>query len=87
MDAPHETVAQLDCEDCTLAAAQLHHGFRAGCAGCAARSAARSQHFAQARERGTQSWEYRELLRVLGVTHEQVKAAYTSDAMPSVQQR
>ncbi|MBE7420640.1 MAG: hypothetical protein HS128_23335 [Ideonella sp.] len=70
-----------------LAAAQLHHGFRAGCAGCAARSAARSQHFFAARRAGSQSWEYRELLRLLGVSHEQVKAAYASDAMPSMQQR
>lgn len=87
MNAPRGTVAQLECEDCMLAAAQLHHGFRAGCAGCAARSAARSQHFFAARRAGSQSWEYRELLRLLGVSHEQVKAAYASDAMPSMQQR
>lgn len=87
MDARRKAVAQLECEDCMLAAAQLHHGFRAGCAGCAARSAARSQHFFAARRAGSQSWEYRELLRLLGVSHEQVKAAYASDAMPSMQQR
>jgi len=86
MNAPRGTVAQLECEDCMLAAAQLHHGFRSGCAGCAARSAARSQHFFRAHQTGRQTWEYRELLRLLGVTHEQVRAAHASDVMPSVQQ-
>jgi hypothetical protein len=69
-----------DCEDCTLAARQLHHGFRAKCSGCAARAAARSPHFARVKTSGMQDRAYRGLLEQFELTHDQVKAAAAADA-------
>lgn len=69
----------MDCEDCTIAAQQRHHGFRSGCKGCAARAAARSPHFRRVRDNGMQDRAYRAMLDLYGVDHGQVKAAAAAD--------
>jgi hypothetical protein len=69
----------VTCEDCTLAAAQPHHGFRANCRGCCARAAARSPHFARVKAAGQQDRPYRALLEQFGLTHSDVKAAAAAD--------
>lgn len=69
----------MTCEDCTKAAEQRWHGYSGSCKGCAARAVARGPNFAYARKTGTQNWRYRDELRLMGVTHDQVKAAHAAD--------
>lgn len=69
------------CQECAAAARGPRHIFVASCAGCRARSVARSQPFFQARRAGRQESDYIALRESLGLTHEQVKAAYAADAM------
>jgi hypothetical protein len=69
------------CQDCATAARQPHHIFVSTCAGCRARSVARSQPFAQARRAGRQYPDYITLRESLGLTHDAVKAAYAADAI------
>lgn len=79
------------CPDCTAAAQARHHGFRAGCRGCCARSISRSPQFFAARKvggvAGNETRAYRLLLEQIGglltpaVTHEDVKAASAADAI------
>jgi len=72
---------QLECFDCMAAASGVHHGFSNGCRGCAARAACRSLPYAVARKTGRQDWRYRSLLEMLGVTHDEVKAAAAIDEL------
>lgn len=65
----------MTCEDCTNSAAKLWHGFTAGCDGCKSRAVSRGPNYRRARDSGRQDRPYLEELRMLGVTHEQVKAA------------
>lgn len=75
-----------ECVDCQAAAREVHHGFRAGCRGCCARSIARSQQAFEARKTGAQTRGYRGLLAQVGglvdpkLTHDDVKAAAAADA-------
>jgi hypothetical protein len=73
--------ASSTCDDCAAAALRPHHIFMATCAGCRARSVARSQPFYLARRAGRQEPDYIALRESLGLTHEQVKAAYAADAI------
>ena len=68
------------CKACATAALKTHHGFVAGCAGCLARSAARSPHFRRVKLAGRLDSEYRRMLDQLKVTHEQVRSAAAADA-------
>jgi hypothetical protein len=54
--------------------------FYADCRKCDARAVSRSPEFFEARTTGTQTREYRALLKRLGVTHEEVLQAFESDA-------
>jgi hypothetical protein len=69
----------MTCPACLAAQRELSHLFFAACPGCAARSVARGPNFAEARKTGRQDWKYRDELRLLKVTHDQVKAAHASD--------
>lgn len=71
----------MDCPACAAAARELHHEFIAGCRGCCARAAARSQPAFEARRLGRQTREYRALLQHVGLEHEDVKAAAAADAL------
>lgn len=70
----------MTCEDCQLAAERLHHAYRSGCKGCAARAIARGPDFHRCRTAGKQDQKYRQLLEAVGVTHEQAMAAAQVDA-------
>ena len=69
----------LQCPDCALAERCRWHGFTATCKGCKARAAARSPECHEARTENRQTQGYRQLLKALGVTHEDVKAAAAAD--------
>jgi hypothetical protein len=71
----------MTCPACAKAAAELHHEFRQGCAGCCARMAARTPHYRRVRDAGVQDREYRRLLEQFQLTHQQVKEAAVLDAM------
>jgi hypothetical protein len=73
------------CQDCTRAAAEPWHGFKAQCQGCCARAAARSPHFRRVRDAGMQDRAYRALLEKFGLSHDEVKAAAAADAEGRVQ--
>jgi len=80
--------APVPCPDCRASAAAAHHGFRHGCKGCTARSVSRSQEFALARraDRRTGAGEalrdqYRVLLEITGITHDEALAAWRVDAI------
>lgn len=49
----------MTCPDCDLAAKRRHHGFRANCRGCAARSLVRSPHLRRVQQAGVQDRQYR----------------------------
>ena len=72
---------QLECIDCMSAATGVHHGFTNGCRGCAARSAARGFDFARVRSAGVLDRDYRVLLDLLSLTHDDVKQAAEADAL------
>lgn len=65
--------------DCRAAAKQPWHGFHASCEGCTARSVSRGPHFARVRKAGVLDAEYRRLLDMAGVSHQQVKDAAAAD--------
>ena len=65
----------MTCEDCTQAQAEEWHGFRASCLGCVARGLARI--FLRRGERGR---KLRMACEQAGVTVEQVRKAWASDA-------
>lgn len=67
------------CANCTAAAQRPHGGFTMGCKGCAARAAARSPQYRQARDSGQQTRQYRALLEQYDVTHAEVKDAAGKD--------
>lgn len=69
------------CPDCYLAAKELHHGFRMGCRGCAARAVSRGPNYRRVRQAGALDRQYRGELDALGVTHDEVKAAAAADAI------
>lgn len=73
--------AALTCPDCIRSAAEARHGFTNGCLGCAARSVARGPNYREAMASGRHTWKYRDELRLVGVTHDQVKAAAAADAL------
>ena len=75
----------MTCPDCTKSATEVWHGFHASCKGCAARAAARSPQFRNARFSGKQFRGYLALLDQYGVTHEEVKAAHAADFEAKVQ--
>jgi hypothetical protein len=74
------------CEFCVASAAGRCHGFRFDCRGCAARTAARSQPFAESRKAGKQTQEYRHLIDSFGVTHDEVIAAARADRLKTINQ-
>lgn len=71
----------LTCADCEAASKAPWHGFRNGCAGCAARAVARGFNFRRCRDAGTQDRAYRQELALLNVTHQQVIEAAQADHM------
>lgn len=74
----------MTCHDCEASRRALWHGFKAECMGCKARAVARSPQFSECRKSGKQALAYRALLSKVGVTHEQVKAAFAADALSGV---
>lgn len=70
----------MTCPDCQLASERMHHGYRSGCKGCAARAVARGPDFFRCRTAGKQDQKYRQLLAAVGVTHEEAMAAAKLDA-------
>ncbi|QAZ38444.1 hypothetical protein C1M51_02855 [Methylibium sp. Pch-M] len=71
----------MTCPDCTRSAAELWHGFRGQCPGCAARAVARGPNYRESHGAGRLTSKYRAELELLGVTHDQVKAAAAGDAL------
>lgn len=69
----------MTCSDCDRAAKKRHHGFSAGCRGCAARSLVRSPHWRRVQQAGVQDRQYRAALQQMGVTHDDVCAAAAAD--------
>jgi hypothetical protein len=67
------------CPDCIKSATELWHGFRANCEGCAARGVGRGPNFRRVRDAGRLDRKYRSELDLVGVTHDQVKAAHAAD--------
>lgn len=70
-----------ECKDCLKAAVVEWHGFSAGCQGCAARAVSRGPNYRASRTAGSLTPRYREELALLGVTHDEVKAARAADAL------
>lgn len=68
-----------DCPECAKAAVELWAIFRAGCKGCQARAVARGPNCWASLKAGKQLPAYREELRRMELTHEQVKAAALAD--------
>lgn len=71
----------MTCPDCTRSAAEPWHGFLHGCQGCAARAVSRGPNYREALTSGRQTWKYREELQLVGVTHDEVRAAAAADAL------
>lgn len=71
----------MTCIDCTKSAQRLWHGFHVGCRGCQARAIARGPHFSEARRTGRQTASYQALLQNFKLTHAEVKAAHSADAL------
>lgn len=69
----------MTCPDCQAAAERHHYIYRSGCKGCQARAVARGPDFHRCRAEGKQDREYRELLRRVGVTHDEVLQARKVD--------
>ena len=80
----HSPTRSESCEFCAQSAAGPCHGFRFDCRGCAARTAARSQPFAESRAAKKQTQEYRALIDRLGVTHDEVIAAARADRLKTI---
>lgn len=70
-----------DCKHCITAAAKPHHGFAAGCPGCAARAVARGPNWRRCLAAGVQDRLYREELALYQVTHEDVRQAAAADQL------
>lgn len=69
----------MTCPACDIAHRELSHEFRANCPGCAARAVARGQNFRRVRDAGRLDRKYQAELDLVGVTHDQVKAAAAND--------
>ena len=69
------------CTDCAAASQALHHGFRADCRGCTARTAARAPEHDAVRRAGRLDPRYLAMLARIGVTHDEAKAAWQADAL------
>ena len=69
------------CPACAESSSAVSHLFHAGCKGCAARAVSRGPNFRRCRDAGRQDRAYQGELRQLGVTHEEVRAAYQGDAI------
>lgn len=69
------------CTECAAARLYVHHGFRADCRGCTARTAARSTEHDAVRRAGRLDTRYLAMLARVGVTHEEAKAARQADAL------
>ena len=74
----------MTCIDCTQSAQRLWHRFQASCKGCQARAIARGPHFSEARRTGWQTASYQALLGQFALTHAEVKAAHSADALSGV---
>lgn len=76
----------MNCSDCAAAGQREHWGFTAGCPGCCARAAARTPHWRRVRDNGMwQDRQYRGLLGMFGLTHEQVRSAAAGDKVAFAQ--
>lgn len=73
---------QETCPDCAAAAKRRWHGFSANCKGCAARAVARGHNYRRCLKAGRQDRQYRDELALVGVTHDQVRAAAAADREP-----
>lgn len=69
------------CKDCLASSIKSWHSFTAECKGCAARAVARGINYREAQAAGRQTHKYREELRLLGVSHDEVRTAATADAL------
>lgn len=69
------------CPACAEARERESHLFHAGCLGCAARAVSRGPNYRRCRDAGRQDRQYQGELRQLGVTHEQAREAYQTDAI------
>ena len=69
------------CTECAAARLYVHHGFRADCRGCTARTAARAPEHDDARRNGRLDPRYIAMLARVGVTHAEAKAAWQADAL------
>lgn len=67
------------CHHCINAAGRPYGGFEEACRGCMARHASRSREFWLSPKAGRLTSEYRELLRNLGVTHDEARQAAADD--------
>lgn len=71
----------MTCPDCTKAAQELWHGFKAGCKGCQARAVSRGREFFESKQDRKQSPAYRQMLDSFSLTHAQVLEAAKHDAI------
>lgn len=74
----------MTCKHCLAAAIRRTHGIDDNCNGCVARMVARGPAFKHASTRGFHALAYRDELKTLGLTHEQVIAAQKADKMGQV---
>lgn len=68
------------CPACIKSEQFRTHDFNDVCKSCDARKFSRRPEFKRVRDTGMQDRDYREKLNSLGITHEEVKAAYNADA-------
>ena len=69
------------CIDCDTSKQRIWHAFTNNCKGCQARALSRGPHYWESAQKGKQSPAYVQQLQKLGLTHAEVKAAHSADAM------
>lgn len=74
----------MNCPHCKEANEVQHHGYSTTCKGCRLRNISRHPTFVASMRAGTLSPAYLNLLRVWGVTHDEVKAASERDRMSAI---
>jgi hypothetical protein len=75
----------MGCADCQSALVGPHHGYTAGCGGCAARAVSRGPNYRRCLAAKAQDRKYRAELEAMNVTHEQVREAAQRDALGKVE--
>ncbi len=75
----------MSCPECIAAASRPHHAFMSNCRGCQARAISRGHEFFAARKAAGRAGTpevtaYLALIERVGLTHDEVRAAWKADA-------